>query len=68
MKLEKIGIFNKKDYTFLTHSGTLFENLYNNNKDKIIRDENNNELINENNCIYYFKNPHKIKISFLDGT
>ena len=66
--LEKIGIFNQEDYTFMTHSGTLFEDLYNNNKDKIIKDKNNNELIDENNYTYLFKNPHKIKITFLDGT
>ena len=67
-KLVKIGIFNQENYTFSTHSGTLFEDLYNKNKDKIIKHQNNIELIDENNYTYLFKNPHKIKITFLDGT
>lgn len=67
-ELEKIGIFNQEDYTFKTYSGILFENFYEKNKDKIIKGINNIELIDEGNYRYYFKNPHKIKITFLDGT
>ena len=50
-----------------SNSSLSFEDLYN-KAEKKIKDDKNNELIEENEAIYFYKNPHVIQFSFPNGT